>query len=97
MKNKITIREIAAACGVTTATVSRVINNQPGVRKEVRKFVQRYIDQLGWQCSSLKTRLPKLSGGKTVFILCRANLLNGGGRYSAQEALQLLIERLEAE
>ena len=97
MKSKITITEIAAACGVTTATVSRVINNQPGVRKEVRKFVQRYIDQLGWQCSSLKTRLPKLSGGKTVFILCRANLLNGGGRYSAQEALQLLIERLEAE
>ena len=95
MKTKVTIRDIAAACGVTTATVSRVINNQPGVRKEIRKFVQRHIDQLGWQCSSLKTRLPKAGSVKTVFILCNMETLSGGGRYSIQSALQLLIGRLE--
>lgn len=97
MSSKPTIRDIAAVCGVTIATVSRVINNKPGVRKEIRRHVQRYIEQIGWNCSSLKTRLLKASSAKTVFILCGLNILNGGGRYSMGETLQLLIDRLEGE
>lgn len=98
MEKKLTIRDIAAACGVTTATVSRVINNQPGVRKEIRKFVQQHIEQVGWRCSSLKTRFPKPEGAaKTVLILCNLGVLNGGGRYSMQETLQILVSRLEGE
>lgn len=95
MNRKLTIRDIAAACGVTIATVSRVINNKPGVRKEIRRHVQRYVEQIGWNCSSLKTRIPRGSGSKTVLILCGLNVLNGGGRFSMQEALQILIDRLE--
>ena len=95
MNQKLTIRDIAAACGVTIATVSRVINNKPGVRKEIRRHVQRYVEQIGWNCSSLKTRIPRSAGSKTVLILCGLNVLNGGGRFSMQEALQILIDRLE--
>ena len=97
MNQKLTIRDIAAACGVTIATVSRVINNKPGVRKEIRKHVQRYVEQIGWNCSSLKNRIPRGTGAKTVLILCGLNVLNGGGRFSMQEALQILIDRLEQE
>lgn len=40
-----TIRDIAAKCGVSVTTVSRVINNQPYVREEVRQQVLRVIEE----------------------------------------------------
>ena len=41
-------KEIAAQAGVSQATVSRVINNQPNVREETRRRVLEVIDELGY-------------------------------------------------
>jgi len=52
-----TIKEVASAAGVSTQTVSRVINNRPDVSPETRKRVQKIIDQLGYQPSALARSL----------------------------------------
>lgn len=52
-----TIKEVASAAGVSTQTVSRVINDRPDVSKETRKRVQEVIDQLGYQPSALARSL----------------------------------------
>ena len=43
-----TIREIAAAAGVSTATVSRVVNGGVGVESQLARRVQAVIDELGY-------------------------------------------------
>ena len=41
-----TIKDVAAHCGVSVSTVSRVLNNHPDVSKEVRAKVQQAIAEL---------------------------------------------------
>jgi len=43
------IRDVAAAAGVSYQTVSRVINGHPSVRETTREHVRRVIDQLGFR------------------------------------------------
>ncbi|SHG77164.1 LacI family DNA-binding transcriptional regulator [Pollutimonas bauzanensis] len=45
---RITVQEVADLAGVSIGTVSRVINNVPGVKPAVIKKVQGAIDELGW-------------------------------------------------
>jgi LacI family transcriptional regulator len=52
-----TIKEVAFAAGVSTQTVSRVINDRPDVSPETRKRIQNIIDQLGYQPSALARSL----------------------------------------
>lgn len=52
-----TIKEVASAAGVSTQTVSRVINNRPDVSPNTRKRVQDIIDRLGYQPSALARSL----------------------------------------
>jgi LacI family transcriptional regulator len=52
-----TIKEVASAAGVSTQTVSRVINNRPDVSPETRKRVQVIIDHLDYQPSALARSL----------------------------------------
>lgn len=46
---RVTIKEIAKEVGVSTQTVSRVINHRPDVAPETRQRVQETIDRLGYQ------------------------------------------------
>ena len=52
-----TIKEVAFAAGVSTQTVSRVINDRPDVSPDTRKRIQNIIDQLGYQPSALARSL----------------------------------------
>lgn len=52
-----TIKEVASAAGVSTQTVSRVINNRPDVSPETRRRVQSIIDRMGYQPSALARSL----------------------------------------
>lgn len=45
---KLTIRDVAAAAGVSTGTVSRVLNANVTVHPDIRRRVQRAIDELGY-------------------------------------------------
>ena len=46
MKKKVTIRDVAAAAGVSYQTVSRVLNNKPDVAEKTRRQVRRVIEHL---------------------------------------------------
>jgi LacI family transcriptional regulator len=52
-----TIKEVAAAAGVSTQTVSRVINNRPDVSQETRMRVEDTIQRLNYQPSALARSL----------------------------------------
>lgn len=45
---RVGLRDVARVAGVSTATVSRAINNPELVSSEVRKRVAAVVDQLGW-------------------------------------------------
>ena len=46
--SKITIKHVAKKAGVSTMTVSRVLNNRPDVAAETRRRVQEVIEELGY-------------------------------------------------
>ncbi len=52
-----TIKEVASAAGVSTQTVSRVINERPDVSQGTRKRVQDIINQVGYRPSALARSL----------------------------------------
>jgi DNA-binding LacI/PurR family transcriptional regulator len=52
-----TIKQVASAAGVSTQTVSRVINARPDVSLETRKRVQSVIDEFAYQPSALARSL----------------------------------------
>ncbi len=54
---RVTIKEVAAAAGVSTQTVSRVVNGRPDVASDTREQVQQVIDTLGYQPSKIARSL----------------------------------------
>ncbi len=52
-----TIKQVASAAGVSTQTVSRVMNDRPDVSPETRERVQKVIDDMGYQPSALARSL----------------------------------------
>jgi len=52
-----TIKQVAFAAGVSTQTVSRVVNDRPDVSSETRGRVQKIIEELGYQPSALARSL----------------------------------------
>ncbi len=61
-----TLEQVAKLAGVSRSTVSRVINNHPHVRPEVRERVWRVIREIGYQpnaaARSLATRRTQIIG-----------------------------------
>lgn len=55
--SRATIKEVASASGVSTQTVSRVINERPDVSLKTRQRVQSVIDKLGYRPSALARSL----------------------------------------
>lgn len=60
-----TIRDVAKQANVSTATVSRVLNNSPAVSQETRRRVQEAIQKLDYQPNPAARRL---SAGRTNTI-----------------------------
>lgn len=56
-KKRVTIKQVAQEAGVSTQTVSRVINDRPDVAPETRQRVREVIGRLGYQPSALARSL----------------------------------------
>lgn len=56
-KNRITIEDVARAAGVSTMTVSRVLNNKGEIREATRQRILRVIDELGYRPSRVARSL----------------------------------------
>ena len=55
--HRVTIKDVAAYCGVSTQTVSRVMNDRPDVAAETRERVERAIAVLGYRPSAVARTL----------------------------------------
>ena len=66
---KATIREVAAAAGVSLQTVSRVINDSPNVSAKARLAVEQAVAALGYSPSLAARRM----GGSKSFLLLALN------------------------
>jgi LacI family transcriptional regulator len=58
-QKRLTIREVAAAAGVSTQTVSRVLNNRPDVAPETLERVQQVIRETGYAPNMLARGLTQ--------------------------------------
>lgn len=95
MKKKITISDIAKVCAVGISSVSRTINEEPGVRPAVRKKILAYINEIGWNGSGMIRRLKNESKNKLV-VLVISNLFVGDTAVP-YEILDPLIQRCQQE
>lgn len=64
-----TVHDIAAAAGVSLATVDRVLNLRPGVRAATREKVEQAIEQIGFVRDVAAANLAKSRVYPFIFIL----------------------------
>jgi DNA-binding LacI/PurR family transcriptional regulator len=72
----VTIRDVAAAAGVSTATVSKVINHSPTISQETVERVQEVIHQMGYRPNK---RAQSFARRATKNILFLSELEHGVG------------------
>jgi LacI family transcriptional regulator len=66
---RVTIKQVAEQAGVSTQTVSRVLNHRPDVAPPTRQRVQEIIDRLGYQASNIARSLVQ-GRSFTLGVLC---------------------------
>ncbi|MER7246704.1 LacI family DNA-binding transcriptional regulator [Kribbella sp. NPDC000426] len=64
-----TMRDVAAAAGVSLATVSRVVNRAGGIAPETRRLVEQAIEELGLPAPVPRGGTPKPVEG-AVYVRC---------------------------
>ncbi len=75
---RVTVKDVAAKAGVSTATVSRVVNGHPRVGPEVRAAVTIAIEELGYVPNpSARSLMTHRTGSIGVVILESADRLFG--------------------
>jgi LacI family transcriptional regulator len=92
----VTIADVAAAAGVSVATVSKVINDRYGVAEQTAARVRAVIDQLGYTSSlvaqSLRSRRSNVIGILTADIEAfNAELLKGAARAIRGSGYDLVV------
>lgn len=65
----ITVKEIAKLAGVSVATVSRILNNVPSVKKSNYNKVMAIINEMGYQPNQLAKQLRTAKSSLILVIL----------------------------
>ena len=73
---RVTLSDVADAVGVSSQTVSRVLNNHPSVRPETRQKVLAAVQALGYE-PNLAARLLASGSSGAIGILLTAGLSHG--------------------
>jgi LacI family transcriptional regulator len=89
-RRRVTIKEVARAAGVSTQTVSRVLNDRPDVAVETFERVQRVIAETGYQPNMLARSLIQ---GRTHSL----GVVAYGLEYTGPSRILTGIERRAAE
>ena len=97
---RVTIRQVASTAGVSTQTISRVINGRPDVSADTRRRVESVIEQLGYRPSALARSLVRkrsytlgvVTAG--LRIIGPSRTLAGITAHAATTGYALLLEEL---
>lgn len=102
----ITLDDVARLSGVSRSTASRVINDQPGVRPDVRERVQRIADHLGFRPNRAAKQLASGRASVVGLVLPSADLrvdpygaslTHAVGRAAARADLGLMLHLVPDE
>jgi LacI family transcriptional regulator len=100
-KSRITIKDVAKAAGVSTQTVSRVLNNRPDVSPETRAHVKKVIKELGYAPNFIAASLSR-GWTNTVGVVGfgleyfgPANVLTGIERKANQYGFSVLLALMD--
>jgi LacI family transcriptional regulator len=102
----ITLDDVARLSGVSRSTASRVINDQPGVRPDVRERVQRIADHLGFRPNRAAQQLASGRASVVGLVLPSDDLLvdpygaaltHAVGRAAARADLGLMLHLVPDE
>jgi LacI family transcriptional regulator len=100
VRKKVTIRDVAAAAGVSHQTVSRVINDRPDVAEETRQRVWHVIEELGYQPSAIARSLIQQRSFTLGVVIAGlkyvgpSRTLNGITRQAEEMGYTLLLKEL---
>lgn len=100
LNNSPTIKDIARLCGVSTQTISRVINQKPDVSPATRERVLKIIKETGYQPSALARSLIQQRSYMLGVIVAGlkyegiSKTLNGITEQANEEGYSLLLEEL---
>lgn len=89
--NRITITDIAEMAGVSVATVSRVINDSPGVSEQNRERILKLIDEVGYHPNFTARNLVRQST-RTIAVINMQTL----GQLHAQPASGRMLQGVES-
>lgn len=67
---RVTIKDVARAAGVGVVSVSRALNDQPGVSDATRRRIQDAADRLGYRANR-HARFLKLSSSRTIALMMK--------------------------
>lgn len=99
IKSKVTIKEVARACGVSTQTISRVINNRSDVSVKTREKVLAVIAQMGYQPSAIARGMRQ--GSRVLGVIVTglkyagiSTTLNGIVQAAEKQGLSIILKEL---
>lgn len=100
LRKRVTIKHVAREAGVSTQTVSRVINNRPNVAPETRQQVLQVVERLGYRPSAVARSLSR--GRSYALGVVTAGLkyigpsytLNGIAERAHEVGYSILLEEL---
>jgi DNA-binding LacI/PurR family transcriptional regulator len=99
-RKRLTIKDVAAAAGVSTQTVSRVINERPDVADATRVHVTEVIAQLGYRPNALARSMIRRRSHTLGVVTAGlkyigpSRVLHGITDAAEQEGYGLLLEQL---
>ena len=100
-KGEITIYDISRVLNISASTVSRGLNNNPLVRKEVRRKIIRVANDMGYRPNKFASSL-RLKRTRTLGVVIpridshfMSTVISGMEKVAKQEGYQLLISQSE--
>ena len=98
-----TISDVARAAGVSPMTVSRVVNDQPGVKATTREAVMRAIEALGYSPNVAARSLARAGAGRIGLLYSNPSagylgeILLGALEGAHRSGAQLLIGKCDGD
>ena len=100
-KGEITIYDISRALDISASTVSRGLNNNPQIRKEVRRKIVQVAKEMGYQPNKFATSLRLKRTRSLGVVIPRidshfmSTVISGMEKVAKQKGYQLLISQSE--